>query len=73
MSDNLFKYFKCKSDLPSPNGPLSQKMPSTMIQAANDRVLYVVSNAEGNGREGKKRGPYVNLSSKDKAWIETMM
>ena len=69
MSDNLFKYFKRKSDLPSPNGPLSQKMPSSMIQAANDGVLSVVSTVEGNGSEGKKRGPYVKLSSKDKARI----
>ena len=49
MSDNLFKYFKQKSNLPSPNGPLSQKMSCLMIQAATDSVLSVVSTAEGNG------------------------
>ena len=54
MSDNLLKYFKRKSDLPSPNGPLSQKMPSSTIQAANDSVLSVVSTVEGNGSDGKK-------------------
>ena len=65
MSDNLFKYFKHKSELPSPNSPLSQKMPSSMIQAANDGVLSVVSTHS----EGKKRGLHVKLSSKDKARI----
>ena len=67
MSNNLFKYFKREASLPSPSGPLSQKMPSSMIQAANDSVSSVV--AEGNGSDGKKRGPYVKLSSKDKARI----
>ena len=44
-----------------------------MIQAAIDSVLSVVSTVEGNGSDsgskGKKRGPYVKLSSKDKAQI----
>jgi len=41
-----------------------------MIQATNDSVLSVVSTAEENGcRDGKKQGPNVNLSSKDKARI----
>ena len=44
-------------------------MPSAMIQTANDSVLSVVSTVEGNGSNGKKQGPYVKLSSKDKAWI----
>ena len=69
MSDYLFKYFKCKSDLPSPNSPLSQKLSSAIIQTANDSVLSVISTVEGNGSDGKKRGPYVKLSSKDKARI----
>jgi len=42
-----------------------------MIQAANDSVLSVVLTAEENGcHDGKKQGPYVKLSSKDKARIE---
>ena len=66
MNNNLFKYFKREASLPSPSGPLSQKMPSSMIQAANDSVSSVVSTA-GDGSDGKKRGPYVKLSSEDKA------
>ena len=68
MNNNLFKYFKREASLPSPSGPLSQKMPSSMIQAANDSVSSVVSTA-GDGSDGKKRGPYVKLSSEDKARI----
>ena len=68
MNNNLFKYFKREASLPSLSGPLSQKMPSSMIQAANDSVSSVVSTA-GDGSDGKKRGPYVKLSSEDKARI----
>ena len=72
MSNSLFKYFKREStlgSLPSPSGPLLQKIPSSLIQAANDSVLSVVSTAEGDGSNGKTQGPYVKLSSKDKARI----
>ena len=72
MSNNLFKYFKREREfsLPSPSGHLSHTMPSLMIQAANDSVLSVVSTAEENGcRDGKKRGSYAKLLSKDKARI----
>ena len=72
MSNSLFKYFKHEStlgSLPSPSGPLSQKMPSSLIQAANDSVLSVASTAEEDGSDKKKRGPYQKLSSKDKARI----
>ena len=68
MNNYLFKYFKREASPPSPSGPLSQKMPSSMIQAANDSVSSVVSTA-GDGSDGKKRGPYVKLSSEDKARI----
>ena len=73
MSNNLFNYFKCESSLQCPSGPLSKTVPSAMIQAANDSVLSVISTAEGSSEgsapecsDGKKRGPYVKLSSKDK-------
>ena len=76
MSNNLFNYFKRESSLPCPSGPLSKTVPSAMIQAANDSVLSVISAAEGSLEgsapecsDGKKRGPYVKLSSKDKARI----
>jgi len=72
MSNNLFNYFKREREfsLPSPSGHLSHTMPSSMIQATNDSVLSVVSTAEENGcHDGKKQGPNVKLSSKDKAQI----
>ena len=72
MSNNLFNYFKRESSLPCPSGPLSKTVLSAMIQAANDSVSSVISTAEGSAPEcsdGKKRGPYIKLSSKDKARI----
>ena len=74
MSNNLFNYFKCESSLPCPNGPLSKTVPYAMIQAANDSILSIISSAEGSSEgsapecsDGKKRSPYIKLSSKDKA------
>ena len=74
MSNNLFNYFKRESSLPCPSGPLSKTVPSAIIQAANDSVLSVISTAEGSSEgsapecsDGKKCGPYIKLSSKDKA------
>ena len=73
MSNNLFNYFKRESSLSCPSGPLSKIVLSAMIQAANDSVLSVISTAEGSSEgsapecsDGKKRGPYIKLSSKDK-------
>ena len=74
----LLKYFKPikRSTLPLPNGPLSEFVPSSSIEAANKEVASIVSqaekslsknDAEGNGAaasESKvmKRGPYVKFS-----------
>ena len=47
----LFKYFKCEKSLPDPQGPLSEKVPSTSIEEANKEVKAV------SDKCGKERAP----------------
>ena len=81
----LLKYFKPikRSTLPLPNGPLSEFVPSSSIEAANKEVESIVSqvekslsenDTEGNGAaasESKvmKRGPYVKFSQQAKVAV----
>lgn len=74
--NNLFNYFKCgsskESSLPSPCGPLSKRVPPSMIQAANDSIVLTAAKGIGCSdglSSGKKRGSYLKLSPKDKARI----
>ena len=63
----LLQYFKLKKErqhLPDPNGPLSLKIPSSGISAANlyiskllDKTNAITSNGECSGVTGT-RGPY---------------
>lgn len=65
----LFKYLKPINPLPSPEGLLALKMPSSSIQAANIKVeeaLFLESSiAAGN----KKRGSYKKYSPTEKVKI----
>ena len=75
----LLKYFKptkapMASTLPFPNGPLSEVMPSSSIEAANKEVKSIIlgrgnfkskNDTEGNdvaNTAAMKRGPYVKFS-----------
>jgi len=65
---NLFKFFKVTSSspqvvLPSPDGPLSHEIPSTVISAVNDEVKAVVHQST------KKRGCYTKFTPQQKAII----
>lgn len=62
----LYRYFK-KADrcLPDPTGPLSREIPSS-ISKANEEVDAVLN------RESGKRGPYLRLTSEEKAQIGKM-
>ena len=51
----LLKYFKKASVLPSPDGPLSEKMPSATIAAANKEVQKVLDSVEDGSTS--KRAP----------------
>ena len=66
---SIYQYFKrtpdgCKSELPSPFGPLSTKVPSSSIEAANRHVRDVLTMTEHS-----RRGTYQKYTAKDKAKI----
>ena len=70
---SLYRYFKQKSSetvsndptLPSPDGPLSKKIPSSIIEAANNKVAEVKKQdtaASGSDKAQKIRGTYEKYS-----------
>lgn len=71
----LLRYFKKKDDLqlPNPNGPLSSRMPSVAIAAANREVKELVSCASDaeNAADTQKtsRGQYLSYTDKERARI----
>ena len=60
----LFKYFKREKNLPDPQGPLSEAVPSTSIEEANKEVK-----AELTEKCGKARAPYMVATSEQKAKV----
>ena len=65
---SLYRYFQReKSILPSRDGPLSSKVPSSHIEAANKRVSEVLSAAAEPSKPG--RGVYKKYTPKDKATV----
>ena len=66
---SILKYFhpvKQKPDLPDPNGPLSQSLPSTAIAAANVKVTDALNEAEVKKSASRTRGTYSFLTSAQK-------
>lgn len=63
----LLKYFKKSSVLPHPNGPLSDKIPSSSIAAANNEVKDQVSSLTVN--EVVKRGTYSKYSDEERTKV----
>ena len=59
---------KQKSDLPNPMGPLSEKVPSSAISAANKNVTKALNDAQE--RKKRTRGPYLSLTPAQKYEIE---
>ena len=64
----LLKYFKKSSSLPNPNGPLSQRMPSSSIASANKEVQDVLDRAD-ECHSGSKRGQYARYMDEEKAKV----
>ena len=59
---SILKYFKRSSDLPDPEGPLSIELDPYTFRLANEKVKSEIKKS----RSGK-RGPYVKLTSSQKA------
>ena len=57
----LFKYFKRERNLPDPQGPLSEAVPSTSIEEANKEVK-----AELTEKCGKAHAPYMVATLQNK-------
>ena len=55
---------KQKSDLPNPLGPLSEKVLSFAISAANKNVIKALNDAQE--RKKRSREPYLSLTSAQK-------
>ena len=71
---SIRKYFKpVQKDvsLPNPHGPLSSKVPSGAIEAANDRVSETVTpSGSGSGNmNNTARGPYTKLTPAQRLMI----
>ena len=62
----VFKFFKCDSPLPKPDGPLSAVVPSTSIAAANREVEHLLKAVV---KEPGKRGRYDFFTPEGKAQI----
>ncbi len=60
----LLKYFKKSSLLPNPNGPLSERMPSSSIVSANKEVENLL-----DGDKKPTRGQYTKCSDEEKAKV----
>ena len=63
----LLKYFKKTSLLPNPNGPLSERMPSSSITSANKEVQSEL-NSDGETL-GSKRGHYARYSDEERTQV----
>ena len=68
---SLYQYFKpLAKNLPDPEGPLSNEVPSSIIKAANDAVLTVNTSRQSDGvPKLAKRGPYVTLTGVQQAEV----
>ena len=53
------------SCLPSPQRPLSKRLPSSLIESVNNRVEEVANETTAEGAKGRKRGPYKKYTAKD--------
>ena len=56
----LLQYFKKSSLLPNPNGPLSERMPSSSIASANKEVKNLL-----DGDKKPTRGQYAKYSDEE--------
>ena len=67
----LFKYFKKHDDSPDPKGPLSSKVPSSSILAANKDVKTVLQDNVASVKTTKKhtQGSYDRFTLEEKAII----
>jgi hypothetical protein len=65
----LLTYFKKKSVLPNPEGPLSKCMPPTAIVSANKEVKSIIVNEEEGACSSKSRGSYLSYTDEEKARI----
>ena len=63
----LVKYFKKSSVLPNPDGPLSERMPSSSIALANKEVESLLDSDKE--RCGSKRGQYIKYSDEERAKV----
>ena len=61
----LYLYFNKKENLPNPNGPLVQAVPSSSIEAANTNVRSVIESDPPR----QKRGQYGKYTPEQKAMI----
>ena len=61
----LYLYFKKKENLPDPNGPLAQSVPSSSIEAVNSNVRSVIE----SDMPPQKRGQYGKYTPEQKAMI----
>ena len=68
---SLCAYFQktSKSCLPNPRGPLSKQLPSSCIESANNHVEEVAKQTTTEGAKGRKRGPYIEYTPKDRAEV----
>ena len=68
---SLYQYFKpVAKNLPDPEGPLSDVLPSLTIKAANDAVLATSRQLKQAPKSSKlKRGPYIMLTRVQQAQI----
>ena len=69
----LLKYFKKATVLPNPEGPLSDRMPSAAISAANKEVKeLVVSECDASGSNlptRKPQGQYLSYMDEEKVRV----
>jgi len=62
---SLYRYFKpVTKKLPDPDGPLSNSIPPSSIQAANDAYIEACSHSQSS-----KRGSYAKLTGVQQAEI----
>lgn len=68
----LLKYFKKSTVLPNPNGPLSDRMPSSAIISANKEVESLLTQGQdgsSSAQSTRKRGRYHSYTEEEKARI----
>ena len=61
MSQTLYSYFQktstSKTCLPNPQGPLSQQLPSSCIESANEHVQKVTEQTVEGAKERRRESP----------------